>query len=155
MKFDLVNDSPSPRKSENVCASHHLDYPQPENGSSPAISLSHLASCGRFDIRRTNLYIIKKTQQHRQETITEELLSSHSLPCNSGEIERGENSLIAYSLSISGVSETVTALILAAAGISVVAVITLMWIKMFKSKYYTSLINKTQAIERSDIINKV
>ena len=82
-------------------------------------------------------------------------MSSHSLPCNSGEIERGENSPIAYSLSISGVSETVTALILAAAGISVVAVITLMWIKMFKSKYYTSLINKTQAIERSDIINKV
>ena len=62
---------------------------------------------------------------------------------------------LSYSLSISGVSETVTALILAAAGISVVAVITLMWIKMFRSKYYTSLINKTQAIGRSDIINKV
>ena len=57
--------------------------------------------------------------------------------------------------SISGFSKTVTTLILAAAGLSVFAVFTLMWINLFKSKYYTSLINKIQTIERSDITNKV
>ena len=115
------------------------------------IDLGHLISCGRLEVRKTNLYIIGQGTQHRQE-VTEELLSSHSLPCSSGEIERQENSLLTP--TISGVSQTVTALILVAAGFGVFAALTLIWVNMFKSKYYTSLINKTQPFE-NDNTNKV
>ena len=80
----------SPRQSESVCTSHHLNYPLDEAESPPVISLGPLASCGRLEVRRTNLYIINLETQHRRETVTEEVLSSHSLPCSSGELERQE-----------------------------------------------------------------
>ena len=111
------------------------------------INLGHLISCGRLEVRRTHLYIIGQGTHHRQE-VTEEVLSSHSLPCSSGEIEKQDNSLLTS--TISGVSQTVTALILVAAGLCVFAALTLIWVNMFKSKYYTSLINKTQPIENKN-----
>ena len=145
----------SPLQSESVCTSHHLNYPLDEAESPPVISLGPLASCARLEVRRTNLYIINLETQHRRETVTEEVLSSHSLPCSSGELERQEIlSTALQTPTISGVSQTVTALILVTAGFCVFAAFTLIWINMFKSKYYTSLINKTQTTV-SDYTNKV